>query len=377
MEVVVLNLGRELARLGIDTRVVGAAEIARQAVDQGCAFRGLPTITVSNWIRFPTPGSLRTLRAEVRGADVVHVHNPPELFNLASIVLALIQGRPLCLSVFSPDTLRRHPRALYRTLGIFTDLMMRALMRRASFVHVKNRLDYQVAVQYNRHVLMIPDGLPEYLFTTPRGGRDFKSEFHLSDSSPILLYLGRLHPMKGPDQIIRALPELAEQFPRAAAVISGPDPDKMTPELERLAHHLGVDGRVRFTGPLTESGKIEAIDGSDLLVVPSIADFVEAFSIVASEAWARSKPVVAYPVGALAVRVDSGKNGVLSRSVTPRGLAEAIASAVLMGPVMQPADVVPWNVVAQRFATAYRELKEGGAVSEPAENLPTQGASAT
>jgi glycosyltransferase involved in cell wall biosynthesis len=361
MEVAVVNVSLELARLGVDTRVIGAAPADQSEQVSGVTFLGVPAIRLTNWIRFARRSAKRTLEVEIARSDLVHVHNPQELFNQFAARIALRQGRPLCLSLLSPNTLRQHPNPIYRVLGLFAERRVRTLSRRAQLIHVKNERDLDTVRGWNANVRLFPDGLPPPYFTQPKGGSSFRREHGISDARPVLLYLGRLHPMKGPDQLIRALPHLLPQFPTAVAVIAGPDPDKMTPGLARLSHDLGVDSHVRLVGRLEEAKKLDAIDGCDVVVIPSVSDFVEGFSIAASEAWARGKPVAAYPVGALAVRVKDGKNGGLARAVTPSDLANAILTANRLGPVTSPPDVVSWEVVAAGLADAYREILGTGA----------------
>jgi glycosyltransferase involved in cell wall biosynthesis len=93
---------------------------------------------------------------------------------------------------------------------------------------------------------------------------------------------------------------------------------------------------------------------ADVVVIPSLSDIVEAYSIVASEAWARKKPVVAYSVGALKYRVKNGINGYLARPMDQKELAEKIAMALSKSLKFRlPSDVWSWNEVAGQFRQKY------------------------
>ncbi len=353
LEVAVLSLTRELSRLGVSVRIVAATDLHKNVQSDGFKVIGLPSIGLTKWVRVPRPKSLVAIHQAILQADVVHIHNPQELFNLVAAILTLLSGKPLCLSLLSPGTLHRHPTKLFRLPGRIVDGCLRALIRRSSFVQVKNQIDYATVCGLNSNTRMVPDGVPDELFSAQSGGDAFKARYHLEGQEPILLFAGRLHPLKGPDHLVRVLPILIERFPGVVAVIAGPDSSSMTPNLNRLAKELGVEARVKIVGCLDEKEKIAAIDAASLIVVPSLADFVEGFSIIASEAWARGKPVVGYPSGALKTRIVDGRNGALALAVSVPELADAVARALVMGPILPVEDVVLWSKVAQQILEAY------------------------
>jgi len=74
--------------------------------------------------------------------------------------------------------------------------------------------------------------------------------------------------------------------------------------------------------------KIGALDASTALVLPSISNYVEAFSLAITEAWARGKPVVASAVGEIPYRVRHMVNGLLVPPRNPNALADAILQLI-------------------------------------------------
>jgi len=67
-----------------------------------------------------------------------------------------------------------------------------------------------------------------------------------------------------------------------------------------------------------------ALDASTALVLPSVSNYIEVFSLAITETWARGKPVAASAVGEVSQRVRHMVNGLLVQPRTPKALADAI-----------------------------------------------------
>jgi glycosyltransferase involved in cell wall biosynthesis len=89
-----------------------------------------------------------------------------------------------------------------------------------------------------------------------------------------------------------------------------------------------VGRNVVFTGFVSEEVKISALDASTAIVLPSISNYVEVFSLAVTEAWARGKPVVASAVGEIPYRVRHMVNGLLVPPRNPKALADAILQLI-------------------------------------------------
>lgn len=104
-----------------------------------------------------------------------------------------------------------------------------------------------------------------------------------------LLYMGRIHPKKGCDLLIRAFADTAARTTQLDLVIAGPDQVGWVPELKALADELGVSDRIHWTGMLMGDMKWGALRTADALILPS---HQENFGIVVAEAMACSTPVL-------------------------------------------------------------------------------------
>jgi glycosyltransferase involved in cell wall biosynthesis len=110
----------------------------------------------------------------------------------------------------------------------------------------------------------------------------------IPSTSPILLFMGRLHPKKGLDLLIPAFAQVLKHHPSAHLVLAGPNAGHQG-NLERLAESLGVAFRVLFPGMVTGIQKQAMLQRADLFTLPS---YSEGFSVAILEALAAAKPVV-------------------------------------------------------------------------------------
>src|SRR5918995_891945 len=125
----------------------------------------------------------------------------------------------------------------------------------------------------------------------------------------VLLYVGRIQPLKGADLAVRALAELDDDV--SLLVVGGPsgtNGEAQAVALRKLVADLGLDHRVRFIPPQPHDRLVAYYQAADVCLVPSRT---ESFGLVALEAAACGTPVVAADVGGLGSVVDDGETGFL------------------------------------------------------------------
>jgi D-inositol-3-phosphate glycosyltransferase len=149
----------------------------------------------------------------------------------------------------------------------------------------------------------------DHAFFAPGDRRGARSAIGLG-SHPVLLFVGRIQPLKGADVAVRALASLHR--PDAVLLIvggaSGLAGDGAVAELKRLVDDLGVTKQVRFVPPQPHHLLSTYYRAADVVLVPSRS---ESFGLVALEAAACGTPVVAAAVGGLLTLVDHGHTGFL------------------------------------------------------------------
>jgi len=124
--------------------------------------------------------------------------------------------------------------------------------------------------------------------------REIAVRHDLDPDAPLVLSLGRLHPFKGVEYLIRAAPAILAGAPRARFLIAGPS--RSTAKfgdygtfLSRLASELKIDHAVRFIGPVAHQQTQRYFAAADVIAIPSV---VEAFNRVLVEAAAVGTPGV-------------------------------------------------------------------------------------
>lgn len=158
---------------------------------------------------------------------------------------------------------------------------------------------------------------------------------------PVLLYVGRLVPEKGPDVLLRAFAVAAEAHPRARLRLAGDGP--LRRELVRLAGELGIAGSVELLGRLPFAEVEAELAQAWALVAPS--RWAEPFGLAAVEAVTRGVPVVASAAGGHAETLEAGSTALLVRNGDVAELAAAL-DAVLAGRAF-PSGALPQEAVGR------------------------------
>ncbi|MCE1177756.1 MAG: D-inositol-3-phosphate glycosyltransferase [Micrococcales bacterium] len=198
----------------------------------------------------------------------------------------------------------------------------------------------------------------------------------------LLLFVGRIQPLKAPDILVRALARILEREPDwrgrlVAAVLGGPSGSGLAhpTALQDLADDLGVADSVLFRPPVDRPTLAQWYRAADVVVVPS---YSESFGLVAVEAQACGTPVVAAEVGGLPLAV--GDAGVLVDGHDPVVWADELAAlladddrrADLAQRAVAHAQGFSWSATADRLLEVYAAAM-GGSTRPIGESDPLTG----
>ena len=257
---------------------------------------------------FLTPGLVRQVRRELSDFDLIHLH---EYRTFQNVVVS-----PAAKNLSIPYVLQAHgtlPRIGGKTYSkhLFDTLFGNRIASNASGLIAMNR--YEMEQIRNSHprvrgeMGIIPNTVDFASIDSLQVDKSFRRRFGIDDDAKVIIYLGRLHPVKGIDVLLRSFSNLTSELADLALVVAGPD-DGSLHALSSLAESLSIADRVRFTGLLSFEEKIAALMTSEFLVAPSR---YELFATVILEAFACEKPVIASAIGGLPEIVGHGETGLL------------------------------------------------------------------
>ncbi len=133
----------------------------------------------------------------------------------------------------------------------------------------------------------------------------------------VLLFIGRIHPKKGLENLIHAWSKV--ESPNWRLVITGPNENKHLEDLKILAKKLHVNTRIDFTGPKFGEDKEQLLESSDAFILPS---FSEGLPMSVLEAWSYKLPILMTPECNLPDGYES--NAALKIETTPESIAEGL-----------------------------------------------------
>jgi D-inositol-3-phosphate glycosyltransferase len=217
-------------------------------------------------------------------------------------------------------------------------------------------------------VLVVNPGADLSVFQpgSPQDAAAARRRLGVAPDAVVLLFVGRLQPLKGPDVLLKAAAELLETDPGLRAtlqvvIIGGPsgrqeraDPERM----RELAAQLGISDIVRFEPPCPQQELAQWYQVATVMLAPSHS---ESFGLVALEAQACGTPVVAARVGGLRTVVKDGTSGVLVDGHDPADWARAIGRLVrspgrlqaLSAGARRHASGFGWSATVDRLAKVY------------------------
>jgi glycosyltransferase involved in cell wall biosynthesis len=228
-----------------------------------------------------SPGLCGWLARCAGGFDVVHIHGAWGAAQLVGLLAARLRGRPCVMTPH--ETLTEFdvnkPGHWYRTIA--KKALKRFYLRNLSLVVFSSELERRDSLPAGEQVRSVVISHPvRRALEAPSGAvRNSSGSFTVG-------FLGRLHPKKNLELLIRAVDGLSGG---ARLAIAGEGPNTYEAELRGLVAALGMDDRVDWVGFLEGDRRWAFLDEVDVLAMPSQ---YECFGMVAAEAMARGTPAV-------------------------------------------------------------------------------------
>jgi D-inositol-3-phosphate glycosyltransferase len=211
-------------------------------------------------------------------------------------------------------------------------------------------------------ISVIPPGV-DLLTFCPGSREDARDRLGLKAGAPVLLFVGRIQPLKAPDVLLRAAALLRDHLPDLQVVVLGAPSGSGMAEPGWLAHlvdDLDLRSTVRFVPPAGRHAVADYYRAADLTVVPS---YNESFGLVALESQACGTPVAAAAVGGLTTAIADGVSGVLVDGHDPEIWAKVVGDLLADRPRLESlaagarahAHLFSWERTTDALIAAYAQ----------------------
>ncbi|MDQ3616076.1 MAG: D-inositol-3-phosphate glycosyltransferase [Actinomycetota bacterium] len=382
MNVYVSELAKRLARrdiaVEIYTRATSSVLPPIVEVFPGVCVRHVHAGPFEGLSKGELPGQLCTFAREVLRVEALHDQGWYDLVHshywLSGQVGALVRDRwsvPLAHSMHTMAKVKNEalaagdtPEPMARVIGEEQVVEAADMLIANTDIEAKQLINLYDADP--ARVEVVHPGVDLSVFR-PVGQAEARVRLGLPAGAHVLLFAGRIQPLKAPDVLLRAVASLVSRDPSlrprlVVPVVGGPSGTGLEhPEsLALLAQSLGIDDIVRFVPPVAQSALANWYAAATLVCVPS---YNESFGLVAVEAQAAGTPVVAAAVGGLTTVVRDGVSGILVDGhdaeeyarVIERIIAQPELRSRLAAGAVEQASNFAWERTADRTLEVYRQ----------------------
>ncbi len=310
----------EVATLCSDSAAAHACNRLREPVlTDGVVYRFFPVQTRRYSVSIPL---LRWLAGAVRNYDLVHCHG---LFTFAPLAAAKVAARHRVPYVVRPvGSLGRWGMANRRRLAkaVSFRLVERPILEHAAAVLYATDKEMNEAAELNfpHTAVVIPNPIESGASFDAASGRAFRERFAISTDAQMVLFLGRLDPIKGLDVLFPAFAKVRLEQPDAVLVIAGGGNAEYGASLHAQAERLGISRSVVWTGFLFNEDKWAALSACDVFVLPSHS---ENFGVSALEAMQCTKAVIVTDGVGLHTDIERAAAGLVAQC-TPESISAAV-----------------------------------------------------
>jgi glycosyltransferase involved in cell wall biosynthesis len=292
LERAVQSLAEELAKTGHEVHVIasrlGTKNKPREEVINGVYVHRVKALR----LHFPDLTLPVDLPKRVlKDADLIICWSQNSYFTYKICKYAKEIGKKLVVYFIGVDYLEHHYNALIRVLGsLYQRLITRKIVNLTDIALVTN--DYErrlLRERYSIDAIVLSHGIDEEYLELPNMADSFKRKYGVEGN--IVAFIGRIHPTKGLDLLIKAFAGVATKMLNTVLVVAGSGDEKYLEKCMRLAERLGVKERVKYVGRISEEDKIALIDASDVIVLPT-RHAGESYPLLVNEVLARGRRMI-------------------------------------------------------------------------------------
>ena len=371
--VVVENFVAEARRLGHGSEIIstfafcnGDDSILRKHLEKSAPttfLTGLETVPVVS------RSGAEKINAQVRRADIVHVHTLWSPLNVAARYACRKHDKPYVLmphGMLDPYSLslKALKKSLY--LKFFEGPNMAGAQRMIYTTSEEEKLAGLAGLRLPRGAI-VPLGARASSTSTNELRLQFMKRYPQAEGKRTLLFLGRVHHKKGLDRILNGLQRVRQTIPNVLLIVAGTGEPKYQEHLRQFVSSLALDDHVMFTGHLDGEQKWASFAASELFLLPSRQ---ENFAITVAEAMQMGVPVVitdkvnTWPyveeAGAGLVLAERDIDALLPRAIETLLTDDATRSKMAAQGSRYARDRLTWQASAQKLLACYDQVISGG-----------------
>jgi len=294
---VAYQLSKELAKKGHDVTVYTTDALTRNSTQKSRFlnvngvkvhyFRNVSNALAYDHKIFLSPGIFSLVKKEIRWFDIIHLHDYRTFQNVVIHHYARKHRIPYILQAQGSVLRIIEKQRLKKIYDMFWGYKILEDTSRVIAVSNTEVGQYkQLGVSENK-IVVISNGIDIESFKNLPERKQFKKKYHIREKY-MILFLGRVHRIKGIDFLIKSFSKLVKEIDDVALVIAGPD-DGYGRKAKILTKNLDLHDKVRFTGWINGKDKLSAYVDANVLIYPSI---FEIFGLVPFEAIMCGTPVI-------------------------------------------------------------------------------------
>ena len=284
--------------------------------------------------------------------DAIWMHNPlfpgPSPFPRAVATVHSTYHNKLCHGMA--------PRSYFRLAAAVERRSLVGTARYARFTAVSETVEADlrsIGIDASQ-IAQIPNGVDTRRFSPGEGGDDLRHELGIPDGHVVLLYLGRMSGAKRPERLVETFAQLHRLRPLTTLVMAGGG-DRLEPARAR-ARDLGVDGSVRFLGPVAPDRAPALYRVADCYVMASRS---EGSPLALLEALSSGLPAIVSPISPLSFVEDQGIGRIadFERPDSAAATMDAFLDTDLRNAGARARTFVTanhdWSVITDRYVTEF------------------------
>lgn len=290
---VVTELTEKIAEKGIEITIFSPfkkgeeLEVVQPKGVKLCLFR--QSFVDKLWTSFSMDFT-KAIKKNVHKYDIVHIHEIWHFPNYIASRTAKRAGKPYVVTIhgaLNPWCLNH--KAFKKK--IYASLIQKRILKEASIIHAITEEEVKQIKNFvsNNNIVMIPNGINSEDFINLPSRTELEKLYSKLIGKKVLLFLGRIHPIKGLDLLAKAFGIVARERDDVCLLIAGPNSNDYKDKIVQILEEKQVLNKTIFTGMLSGREKLAALSRADICIVPS---YSEVRSIVASEAMICKLPVI-------------------------------------------------------------------------------------